>query len=104
MKWGNEMFICNHCGATFDDPLVRTVFEDGFQLETRHCPYCGSEDFTDAIECDTCGQFVPEYLATEGTCKFCIDESIHQMRKYMESGEPMDEMYRKTFLKYFDLL
>ena len=101
-----DRFICENCGSTFSDPIIHKVsdIELPYQIETYHCPFCGSEDYADAVECDTCGLYFPRYKTTEGTCNSCIDESIRQMHQYMESGTQMEEKYRRAFLNYFNLL
>ena len=54
------MYICNECGAVFDEPAVEREVHfwiDGSPLEEFSvCPECGDTDFTEAFECDGCGE------------------------------------------------
>ena len=46
------MFICNNCGETFDDPIVKSGLV-GEYLGTPayedygYCPYCGSDNWNE---------------------------------------------------------
>ena len=59
------MYICNKCKEVFDETHMRSevVFEsDGYQKwgYVDECPECGSEDFEEAVDCDLCGEWIPE--------------------------------------------
>ena len=50
------MYICEHCGAIFDEPRLSTHYESrgeywGFpayeKMVYAYCPECGSEDIND---------------------------------------------------------
>ena len=97
-----ERYVCADCGSLFDDPLV--VHPSDPYDTTRHCPYCHSENFDEAVECECCGGIYTNDLTINGVCKDCVDQSITQMRRYMETGTQMDEKYRKAFLDFFDCL
>ena len=55
------MYICNECGAVFDEPAVEREVHfwiDGSPVEEfSACPECGDTDFTEAFECDGCGEY-----------------------------------------------
>lgn len=70
------MYICKDCGEVFEDC---DTYEEarpygmGYAYETfAICPYCKSDDFVEAIECNRCG----EILAKED-CEY--DESLNYL-------------------------
>lgn len=82
MSW-----ICNECGAIFDDPkTVRGIDGDGWS----ECPSCGSEDYEEAKECERCGDVVSEsdaYGFDHCVCKSCINDHRHNIRLLMKATE-----------------
>lgn len=66
------MYICNECGAVFDDP--KTYYEHhpygmGYAEEKwLVCPYCYG-DFQEAEQCEECGEYVAEL--EDGLCDIC---------------------------------
>lgn len=73
------MYICNDCGAVFDEPAVEREVHfwiDGSPAEEFSvCPECGDTDFTEAFECDGCGEYCSFFSDTayidEKGDKFC---------------------------------
>jgi len=50
-----ERWICNDCGAEFDEPLRRYDFDDGITATiTDLCPKCGSTKVDKLIPCNAC--------------------------------------------------
>ena len=92
-------FVClNHkCGAIFDeDEIVEIVIDrhpygEGTAAEYGCvCPRCGSGDIVHAVECMSCGKYIPEDEAeqhpiTEDTiCHSCFENSIAMAEALME--------------------
>ena len=56
-------YICNECGCVFDDDEAGTITEyegEGVMRGPIYyscCPECRSEDFSEAKECDMCGEY-----------------------------------------------
>lgn len=66
-------YICNDCGEYFDEP---NVVDESFLVPygetsalcpffSEHCPYCGSEGFAEANECEICGHLSKGNYCTE---------------------------------------
>lgn len=61
------MYKCDKCDGVFDAPL-RITEDFGFDTclghvpayqYTRECPYCGSNYYYEADQCEECGEWVP---------------------------------------------
>ena len=66
------MYICNNCGAIFDEP--NTVIEThGLDCPPYEhipvCPECEDTDFVEAQECERCGELFAEL--EDGLCDAC---------------------------------
>ena len=71
------MYICLNCSRVFEEPKIdnekigecfgRDVYE-----ETGSCPYCGC-DYTEAEQCEICGEFYYPSDLVEGICTYCAD-------------------------------
>jgi len=63
--------ICTGCDAVFSDLEVVGVREPhGEVLGT--CPYCGSYDIDNALECDECGETFDELVDGTDYCEQCF--------------------------------
>ena len=74
-------YVCLNCEQTFDDPMVHIEmhgFTYGPGEKLYLCPFCGSEDFIDAIYCDICDNpIVNDYIKTsrgELICENCYTQ------------------------------
>jgi hypothetical protein len=73
------MYICNDCGEVFEE--FKEVCEAhpygmGSAYETWCvCPYCESNDFDEAEECECCGEAFPKKSLTDGLCEECYEEN-----------------------------
>lgn len=48
------MYICDECGAVFEDPVRKREYSEEYGDSTAYyCPYCESEEYT-ADECPSC--------------------------------------------------
>lgn len=86
------MYKCNECGKVFDRDEVVEIHDDpspaGVSLPSGHytfyeCPYCGSGDFDDAVECEVCGDYIVD--DGETICEDCISKirnDIVDLRKW----------------------
>ena len=58
------MWICNDCGAVFDEP------EDYYEHDTGYheidCPHCGSDDIDEAKRCAECDEWANEKNLVNG--------------------------------------
>lgn len=70
------MYICNDCGAVFEDfKVVREAHPYGMGVafeEWAYCPHCDSGDFEEAKECERCGEYFVSL--TDGLCDLCYEE------------------------------
>lgn len=75
------MYICLSCRGTFTDPKI--TYEVHNELEGSPsedflvCPYCGDTDFSEAIECDGCGEYFSaeeNHFADDVSHSFCSKE------------------------------
>lgn len=70
------MYICNDCGAFFEEPRITYESHDygeGSALEEwAICPYCKENDFTEAEQCSRCGEYFAEL--EDDLCDICWDE------------------------------
>lgn len=67
------MYICNNCGAVFETPRTHEEHHPyGMTSATEIwaiCPHCDDTDFSDAKQCEHCGEFVAELH--DGLCDVC---------------------------------
>lgn len=58
------MYICTACGCVFDKPSSYREYHtelDGNPYETFSCcPSCQDTGYEEAVECDVCGDIVPQ--------------------------------------------
>lgn len=70
------MYICNSCGATFE--TAKTIEEHhpyGMSTAAERwavCPQCEDTDYTEAKQCEHCGELVAEL--NNGLCDICHDD------------------------------
>lgn len=84
-------YACNECLEVFDEMDADHFFE---QVDVRptdgytylKCPYCGCDDLSEAVLCDTCGDyFHPENVIEalgEHWCKDCAGEVVEAFIKH----------------------
>ena len=67
------MFICNECGATFEEFKVikepRPYGEGVAYEEFAVCPHCEDTDIDEAKQCERCSELVAELH--NGLCDVC---------------------------------
>ena len=70
------MWYCLSCKSEFEDPkstidyVVSDPYIDGYRISV--CPYCKSDEFIEAIECDGCGKYIiGEYIKTTNDEYYC---------------------------------
>ena len=74
------MNYCKNCGCIFDDDEAKIVeerhgFRGGNAEEFMYCPNCNSDDFTEARQCEECGEWFSEDDLFGGAfCEECLDE------------------------------
>jgi hypothetical protein len=64
MKGSNNMLKCSFCERSFAEDEI-TIYRGD-----KVCPYCGHEDFEEAIQCKVCGDY---FFYDELTCGVCED-------------------------------
>ena len=56
------MYVCLNCSAVFDTPIPIHEYHDELDekaIEEYYvCPYCKSDDYEEAVQCNLCGQYV----------------------------------------------
>lgn len=67
-----SLYICHECKETFDLPMLET-----YQGETwATCPRCGSADFVDTWQCESCGKDAEwDDLIAGVYCPDCVEEA-----------------------------
>ena len=60
------MWICNDCGAVFENP--REYYEHDTGYYGMDCPHCGSDDIDEAKRCSECDEWVNEKNLVNGLC------------------------------------
>lgn len=73
------MFLCKNCEG---------VFKEATEKDT--CPYCDSEDFMEAKQCDECGEWVDDndtHYVEEKDCLLCSDCYRSEANKLSPRGE-----------------
>lgn len=70
------MYICNNCGAVFSEP---DTYEEhhpygmGYAAEKwAVCPFCEETDYSEAKQCERCGEFAAEL--NNGLCECCYGD------------------------------
>lgn len=70
------MYICSNCEGVFDEP--KTIIEHhpygmGTAGETWSvCPYCNGAEFSEALQCERCGEYFEELQ--DGLCDCCYGD------------------------------
>ena len=64
------MWICNDCGAVFENP--REYYEHDTGYHGADCPHCGSDNIDEAERCAECDEWVNEKNLINGLCPACI--------------------------------
>ena len=91
-------YICLACGVIFDDDEIATAIIDrhpygeGTAPEYGSvCPECHSTEIAPAVQCESCGNYIPEDEAeqhpiTEDTiCHDCYENSIAMAESLREA-------------------
>jgi len=60
------MFICENCGAVFEEPIK------GYEEEKDRCPNCGDWGFREAKKCIVCGEPCLEDLCDSCATDFAL--------------------------------
>ena len=74
-------YYCNNCKDVFDADdarLIRTSNRVGDWIKVDEdyvCPHCGSCDYSEAVECKSCGEYIPEECAYDGYCEDCVNKA-----------------------------
>lgn len=70
------MYICNNCGEVFEDcKIIEEHHPYGMGTATENwyvCPYCEDTSFSEAEQCEMCGEFVTEL--NDGLCDVCYGD------------------------------
>lgn len=107
------MMICLDCGRTFAEEEAKTISEIVGEFwgapasrEYSVCPYCGSDVYEDAVQCDLCGEWMAEedVVNDKGrtVCEVCIDRvgKLHRERpdeKLTEDEEIALRLYEEAW-------
>ena len=94
------LYICPHCGATFDEPF-REEYNDGALREAYNtCPDCGNPDFEEAAQCRGCRDDLPYNKLIAGEyCPKCIDKAIRYHPGIVEEFMMLDDV-RENFAEF----
>ncbi len=96
------MYICRDCKKIFDVTSFMTSMDfwgGPFEVRTSHCPNCKSEDYSEAKECEVCGEYNDEEDLIGGVCEDCIEKCRHDVDMCAEIGmESREEIRLNSFL------
>ena len=93
------MYICEDCGAVFDDPKV--IGDDVDRGEC--CPDCGSYYFDEALECEECGEYFPAadiYGYDHHMCKECLMNHKYDLPLLLKIDDTQDELKIPVLARY----
>ena len=101
-------YMCNECGALFDEPKKRRenhteIAQDGtipFE-EFYVCPVCGSDWFSDAEYCQICGEPLRDGI---DICNACKIELVDAIQNCVEERLGEDEDYKEALDAAWDYL
>jgi len=71
------MYICEECGATFEEPIK------GNGIEKDSCPNCGDWGIYVAKKCSCCGEWMPA-KGLEDICNNCKVEFERAVDQFVE--------------------
>lgn len=70
------MYICNNCGEVFETPATYEEHHPyGMGTATEEwavCPHCEDTNYSEAKQCERCGELVAELH--EGLCDCCYGD------------------------------
>jgi hypothetical protein len=91
------MFICETCGHIFDEDEIYSVKEDYGQTFDC-CPNCGG-NFTEAEQCDICGDWTSVDDLHDSVCENCISAYRYDFSECARIGEiEKEEIKLNSFL------
>jgi predicted amidophosphoribosyltransferase len=81
-------YICNECGATFQEPKVLPYeFEHAFGVKTGTvyaCPHCNSSYISEPSLCKNCNSY--NYVKPgEILCKDCRSDLLHRICAFFDT-------------------
>ena len=100
-----ERYICNKCGEEFEHPKVLFGYNpdyprDGDCPNEYVCPYCESDDYDLAYNCESCGDLHRDHELMYGVCRDCLAlEADHHAADYVMN----DPEVRDSFAWYMHL-
>lgn len=62
------MLKCSFCERSFGEDEI-TIYRGD-----KVCPYCGHEDFEEAVQCKVCGDYFFDDELTFGVCEICKED------------------------------
>ena len=91
------MLKCSFCERSFAEEEITLYRGD------KVCPYCGHEDFEEAVQCKVCNQYFFYDELTYGVCEDCKDDLKfpykHEPKKCYElSKDEQEEVSLNAFL------
>ena len=91
------MLICEHCGYIFEKEDAKTIHENmgecfGFPAYDDHivCPSCGSDELSNARECEICGE-VFAWDADDINCHWCENCKNKVAKKFDDFKNTLEE-------------
>ena len=67
-------YICDGCDNLFDEPKRLKDMGGDIGEDVWVCPYCGCENYEEAIECAICGDVVRESETENCVCEKCVEK------------------------------
>lgn len=91
------MLKCSFCERSFAEEEITLYRGD------KVCPYCGHEDFEEAVQCKVCGDYFFDDELTFGVCEICKEDLKfpykHDPKKCYElSKDEKEEVSLNSFL------
>lgn len=91
------MWYCRNCDSRFEDfdeEMERVSNDPVMDIPYGVCPYCGSDDFVNAIQCNECGEWYDEDDLVGGLCHECLAEAMNDidlLKDYLEASEQIED-------------
>lgn len=97
------MYICERCGNTFDEPKELKNMGGDIGEHDYICPYCGCDEYDEAIECAVCGDIVNESDSHECVCDSCLEKNANIVGATLFGDENYECVDINSFyMQFFD--
>lgn len=88
-------FVCNDCGAHFDEPNMRTIIDidsnagfSSYRIVSQEttCPECNGTDYDESTTCAICGEDIRAVACEYGVCEECLKRLEQKASRILEAN------------------